>query len=94
MILDRWLPTQLGFLILDEPTKGIDIGTKTEMQKLALKPAEDGMSVVFISSKIEKMPRICSRMAVMRDGEEIGELVEGELSQDSIMEVIAGGGEE
>ena len=86
--------TQPDFLILDEPTRGIDIGTKTEIQKLVLKLAEDGMSVVFISSEIEEMLRTCSRMAVLRDGEKVGELAEGELSQDSIMKAIAGGGEE
>lgn len=94
VILGRWLLTQPDFLILDEPTRGIDIGTKTEIQKLVLKLAEDGMSVVFISSEIEEMLRTCSRMAVMRDGEKVGELAEGELSQDSIMKAIAGGGEE
>ena len=94
VILGRWLLTQPDFLILDEPTRGIDIGTKTEIQKLVLKLAEDGMSVVFISSEIEEMLRTCSRMAVLRDGEKVGELAEGELSQDSIMKAIAGGGEE
>lgn len=94
VILGRWLLTQPDFLILDEPTRGIDIGTKTEIQKLVLKLAEDGMSVVFISSEIEEMLRTCSRMAVMRDGEKVGELAENELSQDSIMKAIAGGGEE
>ena len=81
VILGRWLLTQPDFLILDEPTRGIDIGTKTEIQKLVLKLAEDGMSVVFISSEIEEMLRTCSRMAVMRDGEKVGELAEGELSR-------------
>ena len=93
VILGRWLLTQPDFLILDEPTRGIDIGTKTEIQKLVLKLAEDGMSVVFISSEIEEMLRTCSRMAVLRDGEKVGELAEGELSQDSIMKAIAGGEE-
>ena len=94
VILGRWLLTNPDFLILDEPTRGIDIGTKTEIQKLVLRLAEDGMSVVFISSEIEEMLRTCSRMAVMRDGEKVGELKEDELSQDSIMKAIAGGGEE
>ena len=57
VILGRWLLTNPDFLILDEPTRGIDIGTKTEIQKLVLKLAEDGMSVVFISSEIEEMLR-------------------------------------
>ena len=94
VILGRWLLTNPDFLILDEPTRGIDIGTKTEIQKLVLKLAEDGMSVVFISSEIEEMLRTCSRIAVMRDGGKVGELKEDDLSQDSIMKAIAGGGEE
>lgn len=93
VILGRWLLTHPDFLILDEPTRGIDIGTKTEIQKLVLQFAEEGMSVAFISSEIEEMLRTCSRMAVMRDGEKVGELSEQELSQDSIMKAIAGGAE-
>ena len=94
VIIGRWLLTNPDFLILDEPTRGIDVGTKTEIQKLVVKLAEQGMAVVFISSEIEEMLRTCSRMAVMRDGGKVGELKEDELSQDSIMKAIAGGGEE
>lgn len=91
VILGRWLLTNPDFLILDEPTRGIDIGTKTEIQKLVLELAEQGMSVVFISSEVEEMLRTCSRMAVLRDGSKVGELEEKELSQSSIMKAIAGG---
>ena len=68
VIIGRWLLTNPDFLILDEPTRGIDIGTKTEIQKLVLDLADQGMSVAFISSEVEEMLRTCSRMAVMRDG--------------------------
>ena len=64
-------------LILDEPTRGIDIGTKTEIQKIVLDLADQGMAVTFISSEVEEMLRTCSRMAVLRDGEKVGELEEG-----------------
>ena len=93
VILGRWLLTQPDFLILDEPTRGIDIGTKTEIQKLVLELAEQGMSVIFISSEVEEMIRTCSRMGVLRDGYKVGELEESELSQSSIMKAIAGGAE-
>ena len=83
--------TDPDFLILDEPTRGIDIGTKTEIQKLVLELAKKGMAVMFISSEIEEMIRTCSKMAVLRDGYKVGELQEDELSQDSIMKAIAGG---
>ncbi|OYP05182.1 sugar ABC transporter ATP-binding protein, partial [Lachnotalea glycerini] len=85
VILGRWLLTDPDFLILDEPTRGIDIGTKTEIQKLVLELAKKGMAVMFISSEIEEMIRTCSKMAILRDGCKVGELNEDELSQDSIM---------
>lgn len=92
-IIGRWLLTNPDFLILDEPTRGIDIGTKTEIQKLVLGLADEGMSVVFISSEIEEMLRTCSRMAVLRDGRKVGELSGDDLTQDNIMHAIAGGKE-
>lgn len=90
-IIGRWLLTNPEFLILDEPTRGIDIGTKTEIQKLVLQFAQEGMSVAFISSEIEEMLRVCSRMIVMRDGEKVGELTGEELNENTIMHTIAGG---
>jgi len=91
VILGRWLITEPDFLILDEPTRGIDVGTKTEIQKLVVDFASKGMAVMFISSEIEEMLRTVNRMAVLRDGYKVGELEESELSQDRIMKVIAGG---
>lgn len=93
VIIGRWLLTNPQYLILDEPTRGIDIGTKTEIQKLVLKLADGGMAVTFISSEIEEMIRTCSRMIVLRDGRKVGELDESELSQEQIMKAIAGGDE-
>ena len=93
VIIGRWLLTNPDFLILDEPTRGIDIGTKTEIQKLVLDLADQGMSVAFISSEVEEMLRTCSRMAVMRDGRKVGEISGDELSQEGIMKAIAGGEE-
>ena len=91
VILARWLLTNPQYLILDEPTRGIDIGTKTEIQKLVLKLAEDGVSITFISSEIEEMLRTCSRLIVMRDRNVVGELVGEDITQDKIMRTIAGG---
>lgn len=90
-IIGRWLLTNPEYLILDEPTRGIDIGTKTEIQKLVLELADQGMSVTFISSEIEEMLRTCSRMVVMRDGKKVGELSGDELTQETVMKTIAGG---
>ncbi|MDF2803777.1 MAG: sugar transporter ATP-binding protein, partial [Anaerocolumna sp.] len=91
VILGRWLLTNPDFMILDEPTRGIDVGTKTEILKLVLQFARDGKSIMFISSEIEEMLRVCSRMVVMKDGAKIGELEEDKLSQAEIMRAIAGG---
>ena len=91
VIIGRWLLTNPDFLILDEPTRGIDVGTKTEIQKLVVKLASQGMAVVFISSEIEEMLRTCDRMVVMRDGAKVGELSGNEMNQSSIMSTIAGG---
>lgn len=90
-IIGRWLLTDPDYLILDEPTRGIDIGTKTEIQKLVLDLADEGMSVTFISSEVEEMLRTCSRMIILRDGFKVGELTGDELSQEGIMKSIAGG---
>lgn len=91
-ILARWLLTNPQYLILDEPTRGIDVGTKVEIQKLVLKLAEDGVSVTFISSEVEEMIRTCSRLIVMRDRSIVGELNGNEITQDNIMQTIAGEG--
>lgn len=91
VILARWLLTHPDYLILDEPTRGIDVGTKLEIQKLVLKLAEEGVSVTFISSEVEEMLRTCSRLIVMRDRHVVGELKGSELTQEHVMKTIAGG---
>ena len=92
VILARWLLTHPRYLILDEPTRGIDVGTKLEIQKLVLKLAtEDNVSVTFISSEIEEMLRVCSRLIVMRDRKIVGELTGDQLTQAQVMKTIAGG---
>ena len=92
VILARWLLTHPEYLILDEPTRGIDVGTKVEIQELVLTLAEDGVSVTFISSEIEEMLRTCSRLIVMKDREIVGELSGTNLTQSDVMHVIARGG--
>ncbi|HEX3029489.1 MAG TPA: sugar ABC transporter ATP-binding protein [Clostridia bacterium] len=91
VILARWLLTNPEFMILDEPTRGIDVGTKTEIQKLIIKLASEGKSVAFISSEMDEMIRTCSRMVVMRDRYKVKELTKNELNQSTIMRTIAGG---
>ena len=90
VILARWLLTHPDYLILDEPTRGIDVGTKLEIQKLVLKLAEEGVSITFISSEVEEMLRTCSRLIVMRDRHIVGELKGQDLNQAQVMKTIAG----
>ncbi|MBP5793775.1 MAG: sugar ABC transporter ATP-binding protein [Spirochaetaceae bacterium] len=91
VIIGRWLVTNPEFLILDEPTRGIDVGTKTEIQKLVIQLAQEGLTVVFISSEIDEMLRTVNRLCVMRDGQKVGELKNDNLTQQDVMVAIAGG---
>lgn len=93
VIVARWLLTNPEYLILDEPTRGIDVGTKVDIQKLVLKLASEGKSVTFISSETYEMLRTCSRLIVMRDRKVVGELTGEDLNQNKVMSTIAGGGQ-
>lgn len=93
VLLARWLATNPELLILDEPTRGIDIGAKAEIQKIVMKLAKDGMSCVFISSEMEEMLRCCGRMFVLRDKEIVAELTGDDINEAHIMQRIAGEGE-
>ena len=93
VLLARWLATDPKLLILDEPTRGIDIGAKAEIQKIVMQLAGNGMSCVFISSEMEEMLRCCSRMYVLRDKEIVAELSGSEIQESHIMQIIAGEGE-
>jgi monosaccharide-transporting ATPase len=89
VILARWLATNPQVLILDEPTRGIDVGTKAEIQKLVLSLAEDGKSCVFISSELEEVLRTSHRIVVLRDKEKVAEFA-GEVDESTIIHAIAG----
>jgi len=89
--LARWLLTHPEYLILDEPTRGIDVGTKAEIENLVLQLAAEGVAITFISSEIAEMIRLCSRLIVMRDRKIIGELSGDDITHDNIMKTIAGG---
>jgi monosaccharide-transporting ATPase len=89
VILARWLATNPRLLILDEPTRGIDVGTKAEIQKLVLSLAEEGKSCMFISSELEEVLRTSHRIAIMRDRKKVAEF-SGEVAENKIMQAIAG----
>lgn len=91
VLLARWLATQPKLLLLDEPTRGIDVGAKAEIQKLVAELAERGMSVVFISAELEEVLRLSNRIAVMRDRRKIAELDnDGDLELNDVVNHIAG----
>lgn len=91
VLLARWLLTDPKLLILDEPTRGIDVGAKAEIQKLVLSLAKKGMSVLFISSELEEVLRVSNRIAVLRDRRKVKEITDEKFSQQEIMQTIAGG---
>jgi simple sugar transport system ATP-binding protein len=91
VIIARWLATEPSLLILDEPTRGIDVGAKAEIQTIIVNLAKEGMAVLFISSELEEMVRCCERVTVYRDKKTIGELGKGEISEQGIMHTISGG---
>ena len=89
VILARWLATNPSVLILDEPTRGIDVGTKAEIQKLVLSLAEEGKACVFISSELEEVLRTSHRVVVLREREKVAEF-SGEVDEKTIIHAIAG----
>jgi monosaccharide-transporting ATPase len=89
VILARWLATNPRVLILDEPTRGIDVGAKTEIQKLVLNLAEEGKSCVFISSELEEVLRVSQRIVVLRDRKKAAEY-SSDVDDQTIIHTMAG----
>jgi len=94
VLLARWLITQPELLILDEPTRGIDIGAKAQIQQLVADLASRGMAVVFISAELEEVLRLSDRLVVMRDRRKIDERANQDVSVSDILEIIAGSARE
>lgn len=89
VIIARWLATNPVFLILDEPTRGIDVGAKTEIEKLIHELRNDGMAILFISSELEEVVACSDRIAVLRDRNKLCELTGEDMEERKIMQVIA-----
>jgi len=90
VLLARWLITEPELLILDEPTRGIDIGAKTAIQALVAELARKGLAVVFISAELEEVLRLSDRLVVMRDRRKIEERPNHDVSVSDVLEIIAG----
>jgi len=91
VLLARWLATEPRLLILDEPTRGIDVGAKAEIEKLIARLCAGGMSIVFISSELEEIVRDSHRVVVLRDRAKVDELIGHQIDEQTIMHSIAGG---
>jgi monosaccharide-transporting ATPase len=89
VLLARWLSNEPKLIILDEPTRGIDVGAKAEIEQFITLLSQSGISVLMISSDMEEMIRACDRIAVIRDGKKVRELTGEQLSEQSIMQAIA-----
>ena len=88
VLLARWLATAPELLVLDEPTRGIDVGAKADIQRKVAELAERGLSVVFISSELEEVLRIAQRVVVLRDRSKIGELATQGTDVDDLVAFI------
>ncbi len=91
VILSRWLATHPDLIILDEPTRGIDVGAKGEIEELIKQISDSGISVLYISSELDELVRECDRIVILHDGRNVGELVNEEINSEAIMNVIASG---
>jgi len=91
VLLARWLCTNPDFLIVDEPTRGIDIGARGEIQALINELARQGLGVLMISSDLEELVEGSSRVRVLRDGRDVAELSRENISQDAIIRAMASG---
>ncbi|MEO8260965.1 MAG: sugar ABC transporter ATP-binding protein [Pseudolysinimonas sp.] len=94
VLLARWLATAPQLLILDEPTRGIDVGAKADIQRKVVELANQGLSVIFISSELEEVLRLAQRIVVMRDRRKIGELSSHDSTVDDVVDYIAHEGRE
>jgi ribose transport system ATP-binding protein len=81
IVIGKWLSTESKIFIFDEPTRGIDVGAKSEIFSLIYKLVQDGAAVLLISSELSEIVRVCDRVYVMREG-----TISGELSGDLINE--------
>ena len=90
VLLARWLATRPEVIILDEPTRGIDVGAKAEIEELIAKLRTDGLAVLLISSEIEEIVRNCGRVHVLRERRPAGEAAGAEIEPARLMRLMAG----
>ncbi|WP_019638752.1 sugar ABC transporter ATP-binding protein [Paenibacillus fonticola] len=91
VVIAKWLATKPRLLILDEPTRGVDVGAKSEIYSIINQLANDGMAIIMVSSDLPEIINMCDSVCVMRNGKLVAQLSQSELSQENIMRYATGG---
>ena len=87
-VIAKWLSSQIKFLVLDHPTRGVDVGAKEEIYRLIRKLADDGIGMIIMCDTLEEDIGLCSRMLIMRDGRLVGEVTCPPYKKPSPSEII------
>lgn len=90
VVLGKWLARKPRVIILDEPTRGIDVGSKSEIYRIINELAGEGVSIILVSSELPEVINMCDRIYVMGEGRIKGEIGQAEFSQERIMDYAAG----
>jgi len=90
VVLGKWLAMKPRILLLDEPTRGIDVGAKREIYQLIERLAEEGVAIIFVSSEMEEILHLPDRALIMHEGALAGELAHGELNEEAVMHLATG----
>ncbi|MCI2417410.1 sugar ABC transporter ATP-binding protein [Saccharopolyspora sp. K220] len=84
-VIGRWLHAGSRVLLLDEPTRGVDVQSKAEIYRLVRELADNGAAIVFVSGELEELPLVCDRVLALREGRVVGELIGSDLTTDSVL---------
>ena len=90
VVLAKWLATQPKILIVDEPTRGIDVGTKSEVHRLLSKMAQEGLAIIMVSSELPEVLGMADRIVVMREGRHVGTLSRDEATPEKVISLATG----
>jgi ABC-type sugar transport system ATPase subunit len=90
-VLAKWLLTEPRILIMDEPTRGIDVGAKAEIYSIMNDLVAKGMAIIMVSSELNEIINMCDRLVIMNEGKIVAELDRKEFEQDSILHYALGG---
>lgn len=86
----KWLASECGILLIDEPTRGVDVGAKAEIHALIDELARDGAAILLISSELPEILNLSTRIVVLREGRQMGELARGQATQEAVLRLMAG----